>query len=171
MAANVRDRDLGWKRIKNELEKLSKKPEIKIGLLSDTSREKKETIVNDKKIISEEITVLEVAIHNEYGAPKANIPERSFIRSTYDQKNKDWFKLIEKMIDRVYTGKSTVEDGMNIVGLRAEADIKLKLKNGDSAWQPNAPSTIKQKGSTKPLINTTQMLNSIAFEIKMKGSK
>lgn len=35
-----------------------------------------------------------IAIHHEYGAPAANIPERSFIRSTFNEEKRQISKII-----------------------------------------------------------------------------
>jgi len=36
-----------------------------------------------------------IAVHHEFGAPKANIPERSFIRSTFNEQRPKLVKIIK----------------------------------------------------------------------------
>jgi len=44
---------------------------------------------------------------------------------------------------------------------------KNYIKAGNNL-APNAPSTIAQKGSSKPLIDTGSMLNSITYAVRKK---
>ena len=54
------------------------------------------------------------------------------------------------------------------IGIFQKDLIQEKITEGSFA--PNAPSTIKAKGSSKPLIDTGRMRQSVNFEIKQKGS-
>jgi len=59
------------------------------------------------------------------------------------------------------------EKPLEDVGLYAQSKVKnYFLRNG---WAPNAPSTIKKKGSDKPLIDSSAMRNSITFVIRGGG--
>lgn len=41
-----------------------------------------------------------IAIHHEYGAPAANIPERSFIRSTFNEEKRQIRNIVEAEIKK-----------------------------------------------------------------------
>jgi len=169
--ARVIERDLGWNDILKQLKIMEKKPFTKIGLLARTSKKPKTStqIIDGKKTkeTNPQTTVLDVGLANEFGTEK--IPERSFVRSTHDQNSGHWMGIIDAAIIRIYLGRETVKRALNIVGLKATSDMKLKIKNGDPKWPPNADETIKRKGSSKPLIDTAQMLNSIAHTVVIKG--
>jgi len=48
------------------------------------------------------------ALYNELGAPKANIPERSFFRSTQAEKRDEHEALIKRGLDAAVAGNGTV---------------------------------------------------------------
>ena len=168
--ARVIEKDLGWKDILKQLKIIEKKPFVKVGLLPITgSKPKTSTQISDgkkTKSTSTQTTVLEVGIRNEFGE---GVPERSFVRSTADQNSGQWNAIIDANVSRIYLGRQTVKGTLNIVGLKATSDMKQKIRNGDPKWAPNAPSTIRRKGSSKPLIDTSQLVNSIAHKTVLKG--
>lgn len=169
------DRDMGYGRILKSIRELEKKPHVKVGYQASTGKKSKkaaERVTVEGKTITatflqEKVTVLDVAIWNEFGT--VNIPERSHIRLTYDQMKNKWFAENKKLMVRILKGRITVKEALEIVGLLIESDIKGKIQKTDSSWPPNAPSTIQKKKSSKPLIDTGQMLNSVRFLVVMKG--
>ena len=50
------------------------------------------------------------------------------------------------------------------LALVAQGDVQLNIARGN--WAPNAKSTIKQKGSSKPLIDTGKMRQSVKGIVK-----
>tara|TARA_R110002012_G_scaffold271932_2_gene457263 strand:- start:1137 stop:1637 length:501 start_codon:yes stop_codon:yes gene_type:complete len=163
MAKAVRDKDLGYKRILKEIKKLEKKPHVKIGLLSNTGKQDKGFTSGDKIKTTSEVSVLEVGIYNEFGTD--TIPSRPFMRTTHDEHNSKWFGMIRKFTGKMYEGKATVNMALEIVGQQATADMKNKIKKGP--FTANAPATTKKKKSTKPLVDTAQLIGSINYQIKM----
>lgn len=107
--------------------------------------------------------IAEYATANEYGLN--NIPARPFMRNTYQENSGNYQKIIENVIYDVLSGDD-VQAGLTKVGMQMQNDIKDNIKNGD--WTPNATSTIKKKGSSKPLIDKGKMLSSIHFDIRGK---
>ena len=146
-------------RLMQQLKILKKKPYVKIGILQENFQKAK--ITDDDTSVA--ITLGEVAVINEFGAPAQNIPERSFIRSTFDEKSEEWTKLSEKLIERIATGDMTVERALGIVGERVKSDIVNKIITLNTP--PNKPQTIKRKGSSNPLIDTGQLKNSITYQV------
>lgn len=134
--------DRGWNEIQRKLRQLESK-KVDVGLQGDAGSD----IVNR-------------AFFNEFGTQ--DIPERSFLRSTLTEKTNEIKNQAENLVQNL--GTTDVEQGLGRIGLYLETEIKKKVTNGN--FTPNAPSTIKQKGSSKPLIDSGQMLNSIRFEIR-----
>ena len=94
-----------------------------------------------------------------------HIPERSYIRGSYDENKKKIYQL-ESMIDEVITFKITPDEllermGAFCVGIIQEYLIDLKKP-------ANHPFTTQQKGSSNPLIDSGQLLNSINYKVKYK---
>jgi hypothetical protein len=79
-----------------------------------------------------------------------NIPERSFIRSTFDEKNEEWMDLLERQIEKVCNLEIDAKTVFNRLGAKIVGDIQEKMR--DIRTPPNAPLTIENKGSDNPLI-------------------
>lgn len=89
------------------------------------------------------------AVH-EFGSADGHIPERSFLRVPL-RSNQDLFaKIFVNELPRVVNGELTMLQLMNEVGARAAGESQEAISSG--IMPPNAPSTIRQKGSSTPLI-------------------
>lgn len=95
----------------------------------------------------------EVAFYNEYGTK--DIPARSFIRSTLAERQKDIVRFYIKSFQKYNAAKTAAAETSQYV----ERLIVAKIASGNFA--PNAPATIKRKGSSRPLIDTGVMMNSV----------
>lgn len=115
-----------------------------------------------------ELTNTEIGIVHEFGAPEAGIPERPFIRPTLEVHGHEYRKMIrDGLASKVLKGQMTAERLFNIVGMKAAADIKARIREGIDP--PNADSTVERKGSSTPLVDTGQLINSISWEVTKKG--
>ncbi|CAQ85199.1 MULTISPECIES: phage virion morphogenesis protein [Photorhabdus] len=107
-----------------------------------------------------------VAAAQEFGVP-GHIPERSFLRSTLRENKESAVKfLASKLKEAIVSG-----DGLNtpfeLLGEKMAGEVKRKIQSGISP--PLAPETITRKGSSKPLIDTGQLLQSITYEVRDDG--
>lgn len=114
-------------------------------------------------------SVAYVAAIQEFGAPAVGIPPRPFMQPTVKEKKDTWVKTIEKSLPKVALGKMTAFDVLDLVGIQAAADIQTKISS--IYTPPNAPATIRAKGSTKPLIDTGLMLASVQNAVNKTGSE
>ena len=93
------------------------------------------------------------------------IPMRSFIRSTVDEKRKNYEQVGGEQWNKILEGKKTIRQALVFLGQMIEKDIKAKIVSLDTP--PNAPSTIKAKGGDdNPLIDTGAMLGSVRYAVK-----
>lgn len=147
----IKDTDKGFLAIKKALLSLKKK-EIKVGILEGAGKNAKTGTL-----------IVDYAIANEYGTSR--IPERSFMRSTYDEKESEWNKALDKIVSSVVEGNvNDIEQKINFVGVQMVNDIKEKI---DSNIPPAlSEATIKRKGSSKTLIDTGIMRASITYKIE-----
>jgi hypothetical protein len=107
------------------------------------------------------------AVH-EFGSPARGIPERSFLRSTFDEKQKGYQKELDRIAGMVLDG-AALEGEMRLLGETYRSDIIGKIHS--SIPPPLSPETIERKGGeSTPLIDTGQLLNSISVVIE-KGSR
>lgn len=105
--------------------------------------------------------VAAVAFWNEYGMPARNQPPRPFFRQMIAVESPTWAYKMAK------AAKGTNYDGPRVLGLMGE-DIKGALQKSinDLTTPALAPSTIAAKGFSKPLIDTSHMINSVTYEVK-----
>jgi hypothetical protein len=103
------------------------------------------------------------AVH-EFGSPALGIPERSFMRSTFDENAATYRRVLMAGIRSVLDGQAIGASVLSLFGARYARDIQLKIRQGH--FVPNAPSTVARKGSSRPLIDTGRMRNSIRWELR-----
>jgi len=106
-------------------------------------------------------------MQHDVGPSTIEIPERPFLRSTFDEKNKEWQKKAEAQLNLVATGRKDAAGMLNTMGNVIEGDIKQKIASGP--FTPNAPSTIRRKKSATPLIDSGRMRSSIRYIIRGRG--
>lgn len=132
---------------------------VEIGIIGDGDKYK-----------GSDITVLGVATVHEFGVnvvgkngKRINIPERSFIRTSYDANKQRIFEF-DKELERVLNLELSVDGFFNLVGEFAVGVIQNHLTSQVNS-PPLAESTIRAKGSSNPLIDTGQLRRSIDYKI------
>lgn len=160
MASNnkTHDKDKGFQRIKEEYSKLKKKPHVKVGLLSSGEKHKQ----------ADGLNVVTLASYHEFGSKdKRKLPERSFLRSTFDEKNKNWHQMTNSLKDKIHQGSMTVEKSLDVMGMKLENDVKMKIRNRIPPKLKASTierKTIQGKKGDIPLIDTGQLINSIKYK-------
>ncbi len=92
------------------------------------------------------------------------IPSRPFIRGTFDEHEADLAKLVEEMEDEILAGKKTRKQALTQIGQTHQNQIQ-KAMNTAGKFEPNAPSTIRKKGSAQPLKDKGRLVQAINFEV------
>jgi len=118
------------------------------------------------------LTVAQIANVHEFGMtivqPKMRrtivIPERSFLRATIDQYREAIARRQVLLTQGYLLGKFALEPAMELLGQYVVGLIKQRIANGIAP--PNKPSTIARKRSSKPLIDTGQLRNSITYKVE-----
>ena len=151
---NVVVRDLGWQRIVLELARMENAV-VDVGVHSDAGSSKEGT------------PIAAYGAYNEYGAPKAGVPERSFMRSTFDETIPKLNRIREKALETVYLGRLTAEQAAAALGEQHQGDIQRKIRSG--VPPPNKPATIKRKGSSTTLNDDGLLRQSIRYEVGSTG--
>ena len=101
--------------------------------------------------------VAQVAFWQEFGTSK--IPMRPFFRNAIAKNTRKWGDSVKTAL----IGTNDSEKALKMLGEIMRGDIVLSLTNLNTP--PNAPSTIKQKGSSNPLIDTGLLRSSISWEL------
>ena len=146
---DVIDKDLGFAEIISSMKSLSGKA-IKVGIQGD-----------EKAEYENGVSVIDVAVWNEFGTE--HIPSRPFIRQCFALHSEEAFIRMQKAIDFVQRG-GNMNVALGGIGQWYEQRMKYVLTN--YAWHPNSIATIRQKGSSKPLIDTGQLRNSIRYKVE-----
>lgn len=151
--------DRGWNNIQKEL-KYAKNSFSKVGL---PERAPVKTGDAGKDTINTMSELVRVGAVHEFGAPNKNIPERSFMRAGFDKSRKELLDMSLKLYDKILAGTMSTKFTLQLLGLKHVDQIKSFIT--DLRRPVNAPSTIRQKGSSNPLIDSAQMRNSIQHEV------
>ena len=106
--------------------------------------------------------VAAVAAWNEFGTE--DIPERPFFRRALAEVEDGVTKIVKAGID---TEKMVVDD--RLAG-RVGAYVAGQIQESITALKepPNAPSTIKEKGGSSPLLDTGHMRESVTWKVEQK---
>lgn len=107
--------------------------------------------------------VLYKAVTNEFGD---GVPERSFIRSTFNENTNEMKKTFKKLNDSISKGNYNVIQKLNLIGMKFTTLIQDKITNLKEP--PNAPMTIALKGSSNPLIDKGEMREDVNYRIVNK---
>lgn len=142
---NVTIKDMGFEAFKQELE-IAQTANVTIGIHEGSGS-------------VDGVTIAEYAAYNEYGTK--HIPERSFMRTTFDDEVNNIQNQMTAQWAQVLVGKTTVYRALSLIGLRHE--IKVKEKINSNIQPKNAPSTIEKKKSSRTLIDTGTMLNTVRY--------
>ncbi len=107
---------------------------------------------------------------HEAGVPSRNIPARPVIKPALAEADTAW-QMRMLMIDAALAvflegDKDAALASFEKAGMVGRDACKAYITSGKLA--PNAPSTIRRKGSSNPLIDTGAMYNSITYEVRRK---
>lgn len=149
--------DRGMKKFLESTQKLKSAPYVKVGFPEESTGPNKEP---------GGLTVATVATFNEFGTDR--IPERSFIRSTVNENRAEIKTFIQAQKKNILINDGGVKQ-LGLIGLKVQTMIQKKIQAFTDP--PNAASTIAQKGSSHPLIDTGQMVQSVRYVVVPNGGK
>lgn len=113
---------------------------------------------NDKVEGSDNFNLASLAAVLEFGNER--IPSRPFLRQTLAENQEKYTALFVKLFE---SGVS-IDQIYEQIALIAQGDVQQNIVNGK--WTANAPSTIKRKKSSKPLIDTGKLRQSVKGIVK-----
>lgn len=157
MSSSVRVVDKGWNAIMDMAREIAtSNPHIAVGVIGAPAAQDR----------GEGMTNADIAVVHEYGTER--IPQRSFIGSTIDEKGREYTKQLASGVRaEIASGRASAlrnSVAFKRVGLRVVGDIQRRIADGIPP--PNSPVTIERKGSSKPLIDSGQLRQSISFEVR-----
>lgn len=113
---------------------------------------------NEKVEGSDNFNLASLAAVLEFGNER--IPSRPFLRQTLAENQEKYTALFVKLFE---SGVS-IDQIYEQIALIAQGDVQQNIVNGK--WTANAPSTIKRKKSSKPLIDTGKLRQSVKGIVK-----
>lgn len=159
----VIEKDLGWRGIARGVATINGAT-VRAGLVG----EKAAKVHEDSTMTNAEIGTV-----HEFGAPAANIPERSFLRSTF-RKNKDKYnRLMGALAAAVYSARAGSKGALALLGATMVSDIKATIRAGIPP--PLAAATVARRSKRKkdreiPLIDTREFINAISYLVEVPNA-
>jgi hypothetical protein len=149
---------------------------VKVGVTEDVGAQTTEGGATLAQIASwNELGVLGPPM-SQHGSGLWFIPPRPFVRGWADGKREQIAKTHEKLYGLVMGGKLKAEEAVRRLGEFGQSGVKSYIKHG--SFTPNSDVTIngskpgkngkkfiKGKGSSKPLIDTGTLRNSIRYQV------
>ena len=151
--ANVKEIDRGWAKIKREI-RAAQGMNVAVGIL-EASKNAGQSIA-------------EYAAYNEFGT-QSN-PARPFMSTAHDenaQKIQDDFLVQSR---RIVDGSVTARAALTVIGQRHAQRIQRVISGRDILPRLSERTIKAKRGSTKTLIDTGAMVNSVQIEIR-KGRR
>lgn len=108
-------------------------------------------------------TVIQYGAVHEFGAPEKNIPRRSFLRVPTLNAENTIIKFAENQSKQLEKGVNTTLF-MSKIGAFIQGIVLKSFREND--WQANSEATIKRKGSSTPLIDKGQLIQSITWDVR-----
>jgi len=113
---------------------------------------------------AEGVSVIDYATYNEFGTTR--IPARPFMSKTEELYKEPTFKFANFLVGRIIDGKITPNLALKNIGEKYKSYMQKTIRDAKNWAIPNADSTVKQKGSTSPLIDTGRMVGSVSYEVE-----
>ncbi len=150
VSITIQDTDMGMKQLRTDL-KHANGAHTKVGLPHDGT-----LVSGEVKTMADLVRIGGV---HEFGYDKGNIPERSFIRSTYDENIAALNMMVQKEIDLVIAGRSDTRRSLARLGEFMVPKIRRKIT------RRIAPALSKKskrgRDNGVPLYDSGQLLQSI----------
>jgi hypothetical protein len=128
-------------------EKISNPATLRVGFL-------------ETKLYPDGKPVAMIALIQEFGAPNAGIPPRPFFRNMIKNKSPQWPEGVKNAL---IATNYDAEKALDIVGASIAGQLRQSVLDTNSP--PLKPATIRRKGFSKPLVDTSLMINSIDHEV------
>ncbi len=123
---------------------------------------------NDQHDPKSPIGLAELAAIHEFGSPAANIPERSFIRRTFRERDLELREVVRKVTKGVVKGKLGARRGLDLIGAWLSAEVKKTVTAGPHIPPPLQPETVARKGSDRPLVDTGRLVDAVTWDVVIR---
>jgi hypothetical protein len=147
--------DLGARRVVSAARRNKKPAHVDVGVLGKDA--------GKAKAGESGLTVGQVAEWAELGLGQ---PQRSWLRGWIDANEDAINRRMDSEMESVILGERTPDQALARLGVWLQGEVQKNIADFPSNdFEPNAPATIKGKGSSSPLINTGQLRSSISHRV------
>lgn len=112
------------------------------------------------------LTLAQIGAIHEYGAPGAGIPERPFLAVSIKSNMGDLHRLNAVNVKLILHGKQSLDGALGQMGEMAKGMVQKYISEDN--FVPLQPATVAAKGSSRPLVDTGQMRQSISYVVEDK---
>jgi len=150
--------DKGLDAFKKRLELLRlRKSYVKAGVMSNKNARTQAGAVG--------LSNAELASIHEYGL--GHVPARPFIRPPFVANKASYLDILRNAYGAAMKSNdpSGFRRALALIGMKMTADIKNYVTQGAGVPPPLAASTVARKGSSRPLVDTGQLINSVSYEV------
>ncbi len=152
MSVTVKTDDKVWRKMLNTIQEIrTSDAHARVGVFGGSGAE-------------DGFTMVELAAVHEFGSKDGHTPERSFIRRTFQIKQDRLAKMIAKLTTALLANRVNWQTALKILGDFGATEVKNTIRDGQ-VEPPLAASTIAAKGSSKPLVDTGQLIGSITWQV------
>ena len=109
-----------------------------------------------------DVSILQVAVWNNFGTK--TIPRRPFMDQAEPKLQVMWHQLLKATAKKINTNPAVLDTVMQAAANRAEGIVRNEIDNG--GFVPNAPYTVRKKGSAQPLIDKGDLRKYVAAVIR-----
>ena len=111
--------------------------------------------------MSTPLTLAQLGLIQEHGTSR--IPPRPFLGPAMTNNRDALRQRSAVLLAAVVEGKMDKREALGKLGAFGQTLVQKQIR--ETVTPPNAPSTIRQKGSSHPLIDSGQMVQSVAWEL------
>lgn len=102
-------------------------------------------------------------LHLKNSTKEIVIPERSFLRTGFDESHREVLDLADALLRALLDGTLSAEQFLDAVGVELRDRI---IDHAEDLRSPaNHPFTVERKDSSNPLVDSGSMVNAIEYEV------
>lgn len=139
--------------LKQAIAKMALGPHVAVGVLQD-------------KPMTDEFTMVDLAVVHEFGSNNGRIKPRSFMRSTCDAKQKEHAEIMAKLQSKYIAGKLPLKKALMQLGEIVSKNMVQTINQGIEPGLAESTIQRRKKKSTKPLIDTGRLKGSITYDVR-----
>lgn len=145
------------------VKRISEPVDLRVGILGTAA-----TAPHDAKSKAKarrRATIVQIAATHEFGDRKRGIPMRSFLRAGIRSKQGELKNFILRLARNIAIGKIDIKQAHELLGIWGATTVKNYVKLGAYLKPALKPATIARKKSSRPLVDTGQLINAVSYDL------